>query len=109
MIVAPLLAAAAMAATPVRVEVQLDAAGKVTDCAMLEGPLQGSDSRPVCMAMLRGARFEPGRDDAGNPVPSKTETTVRMRMRAATVAELASAEARSPARAAPPAGPASAR
>ena len=100
MIIVPLLAAAAIAATPVRVEVQLDAAGKVTDCAMLEGPVQGSASRPMCMAMLRSAHFEPGRDEAGNPVPSKTVTTVSLRMRPATVAELASAEAR--ASAAPP-------
>ena len=71
MIIVPLLAAAATLATEIPVEVQLDAAGKVVACAMQDPAMDAQSSQRVCMAMLRNAHFEPGRDAAGNPVPSR--------------------------------------
>ena len=102
MIVVPLLAAATMAATSVPVELQLDAEGKVIACTMEDPLLDEASKHRVCMAMYRNARFEPGRDAAGNPAPSTYVTSFSRRARPATPAELASAEARSRAPAAPP-------
>jgi hypothetical protein len=100
MIIAPLLAAAMTLPAEIPVEVDLDAAGRVVGCAIQDPEMDPPSGARVCMAARRSARFEPGRDEAGNPVPSKTITKIRRRARMATPAELASAEA---ARAAVPA------
>jgi hypothetical protein len=109
MIVALFLAAATPQAASVPVELSLDAEGKVVGCTMDDPLLDDAQKLRICMAMFRNQRFEPGRDAAGNPAPSTYVTSFTRRARAATPAELASAEARASAPAVPPSAPASAR